>query len=354
MIDTQQLSTFEKIVSMVQKARIARFDEVLFTCSYFPRELAEAFGLKTSRLNPCGTQLCESEGHKKLGPEACSYCKAIIGGPKISAPQALFGCTTCDQMRRLIEEVGRNSDSGFEFVNIPATRTAAALEHYQNEIIFLSKKLQDMTGLFLDLKRLEKIVYQRNAIRKKLREFRPNLVSYEFVALLHLEMLTPPQEMLDFLENFRPERANKIHKTKVMLAGSPLTLEDTDFLAMLDHMGIDVVADATCTGDRWIDFEIKLGANPILGLAKSYFERPGCIWLRPNDEFYAYAKSLASKKGAKGVIWRSVKFCDLWSLESQRAKEKLGLSLLALDMNYSDTTSGRTQTRVEAFAEGLT
>jgi benzoyl-CoA reductase/2-hydroxyglutaryl-CoA dehydratase subunit BcrC/BadD/HgdB len=130
---------------------------------------------------------------------------------------------------------------------------------------------------------------------------------------------------------------------------------ELDWLRLLEEAGLSVVADATCTGDRAVDFAVgSAGADDPLGdLARAYFRRPPCLFVRPNDEFYAYASRLAAERGARAVVWRSVRGCDIHALESQRAARKLGRPFLALDMSYGDSGSLRIRTRVEAFAESF-
>jgi benzoyl-CoA reductase/2-hydroxyglutaryl-CoA dehydratase subunit BcrC/BadD/HgdB len=118
-------------------------------------------------------------------------------------------------------------------------------------------------------------------------------------------------------------------------------------------LGFSLVGDATCTGDRAVAFDVDEHGEPLAALAHAYHRRPPCVFIRPNDEFYDYARDLARERGARAVIWRSVRGCDLYNLESQRAEKSLGLQFLALDMSCGDGDSPRLRTRVEAFAESL-
>ncbi|NLI40104.1 MAG: 2-hydroxyacyl-CoA dehydratase [Caldisericales bacterium] len=338
----------------VLEARQSAKNAIKYACSWVPRELLESFGLKTARLMGCGTPSHESAGERKLSGEVCSFCKTITGAPGSGAP--VIGCTSCDQMRRLSEIIlSERSDAEF-MVNVPKTCTDNSRELYRSEIRALCSHLESLTGESLTDKssnagKLKSVCGKRNFIRSELRSLRESLGAVDFHCLVHLESQTDPDFMISYLgRSFKTKTSSK---KKTMLAGSPLTLEDAAFLKLLEDSGFEIVFNTTCTGDRSIDFDISIKDDPIADLADSYFNRPPCIWKRPNDSFYSYVSKKILETGATSVIWRSVRYCDLWNIEAQRAKQIINLPMLVLDMNYSDTCSPRTATRVEAFRESL-
>lgn len=335
------------------EARQSAKNAIKYACSWVPRELLESFGLKTARLMGCGTPSHESAGERKLSGEVCSFCKAIAGAPDSGAP--VIGCTSCDQMRRLSEIIlSEKYETGF-MVNVPKTCTDNSRELYRSEIRAFYSHLESLTGKSLTGESLnakvKNVCDKRNLTRSKLRSLRKSLSAVDFHCLVHLESQTDPDFMMSYLE--KPFKTKTSLKKKTMLAGSPLALEDAAFLKLLEDSGFDIAFNATCTGDRNIDFDISIKDDPIVDLADSYFNRPPCIWKRPNDSFYSYVSKKLGETGATSVIWRSVRYCDLWNIEAQRAKQIINLPMLVLDMNYSDTCSPRTATRVEAFRESL-
>jgi benzoyl-CoA reductase/2-hydroxyglutaryl-CoA dehydratase subunit BcrC/BadD/HgdB len=187
-----------------------------------------------------------------------------------------------------------------------------------------------------------------------MRAVRARLSGSDFAALVHLEETLSSEKMVEALD--RPiVAAPRNAGIPVLVAGSPVTPAELGWLRLLEDSGLSVVADATCTGDRAIDFSVGPGGaeDPLGDLARAYFRRPPCLFVRPNDEFYVYASRLAAERGVRAVVWRSVRGCDIHALEAPRAARKLGRPLLALDMSYGDSDSPRIRTRVEAFVEGL-
>jgi benzoyl-CoA reductase/2-hydroxyglutaryl-CoA dehydratase subunit BcrC/BadD/HgdB len=255
-------------------------------------------------------------------------------------------------MRRCLEVAGRKTGAAPIVIHAPKTRTPEAEDLYRSELAWAAGELEQRTGRQLDPEELRRSIRIRNAIRRRIRNLRPSLSGSDFVALVHLDALVAAGSMAAFLEShqFVPSAGSGL---PVLVAGSPLALGDLRWLDLLESSAFRLVADATCTGDRAIDLDVDELGDSLAALAHAYFRRPPCIFIRPNDEFYDYAGSLGRERGARAVIWRSVRGCDLYNLESKRAEQRLGLPLLALDMSYGDVDSLRLRTRVEAFAESL-
>lgn len=325
--------------------------DIRLTCSHVPRELLESFGLEAPRLIPPGTVSSESRGENRSGPGACAWCKSALGST--GAERRWIGAATCDQMRRALELAGRRSGQASLVIHFPKTRTAEAEAFYLSELRWLADELTRLASRPFSSDGLRRAIRTRNDIRALVRRIRPRLSGGDFAALVHLESSLSGPEMLDFLAaGFEPPPVRR-DGLPVLAAGSPVTPADWPWLDLLEESGLAVVADATCTGDRAVDFEVIVGPeeDPLEALARGYFRRPPCLFIRPNDEFYAYAGRLARERGARAVIWRSLRGCDIHGLEPPRAERILGLPFLAVDMNCGDAASMRVRTRVEAFVE---
>jgi len=351
------IESIESLKKQVYEARKNSFENnILYTCSYVPRELLEAFDLYAARFVPHGTPSDESLGERKTGPELCSHCKAIAGtlsGLKENPNRLIIGSSSCDQMRRFLETSDHITGVKPLIICSPSTRSQSSKEHFREEILWLANRLSKRLDTQLDKEKLRQAIRVRNLIRRKLRDLRPQLNSSEFFLLVQLDLYLQASQMLDYLNNFKPSGINNEKKVPLMVAGSPFTLEELEFFTMIETMGVKIVADATCTGDRHIDFEIVETGNLLINLADAYFSKTPCIWSRPNNELYDYMKNLIKNNIVWGIIWKSVRFCDVWSTEASRAKEIFGLPLLQIDVTYSDFAAPRIATRVEAFVESL-
>jgi benzoyl-CoA reductase/2-hydroxyglutaryl-CoA dehydratase subunit BcrC/BadD/HgdB len=321
-------------------------------CSHVPREIADALGLSAARMVPPGTVASESRGEALSGAGACAWCKSGLGSEEADRPW--IGAATCDQMRRALELAGRTAGRDALVIHAPKTRTPEAEDYFVGEIRWLAGALEKEAGCRLEPERLRRAITVRNGIRSRIRLLRDSATGADFSALVYLEARLPAGEMEVLLAapDPVPRRPTGI---PALLAGSPITPAEWGWLDELEELGLSVVADATCTGDRAVDFTVEAPADedPIESLARGYFRRPPCPFVRPNDAFYDYAADLARRRGARAVVWRSLRGCDIHALERPRAERLLGLPLLALDTSCGEAGSLRVRTRVEAFIEGL-
>lgn len=334
--------------SLVEQAARAGGRAVRCVCSATPRELVEALGLEAGRLVPPGSVASLSRGEALTSPSACAWCKSALGALE---PGTLWvGAATCDQMRRTLEIAGRTSGAASIVVHAPKTRTPEAEAFYASELAWAAAELGRRAGRALDPESLRRAIRVRNVIRRRIRDHRPRLSGSDFARLVLLDALWPAASTIALLDGGSVP-ASAAAGLPLLLAGSPVAPADLPWLERLESAGFRIVADATCTGDRAVDFEVDEAGDPLEALARAYFRRPPCVYVRPNDGFYEYARGLADRRGAAAAVWRSVRGCDLYALEAGRAEARLGLPMLALDMSGGDADSPRLRTRIEAFAE---
>lgn len=72
---------------------------------------------------------------------------------------------------------------------------------------------------------------------------------------------------------------------------------------------------------------------------------------------FDYAKELVDEFKVDGVIFETMKFCDLWGYEAvtnlRRIKDA-GIPAVRIEREYQLTGEGQFATRVQAFVESLT
>lgn len=76
-----------------------------------------------------------------------------------------------------------------------------------------------------------------------------------------------------------------------------------------------------------------------------------CIRSRPNARFYQKLNQRIEQTGARGVILKTLSFCDLWFTEKRRMAELLPVPLLVLDSGFGSGSEARLQTRIDTFLE---
>jgi benzoyl-CoA reductase/2-hydroxyglutaryl-CoA dehydratase subunit BcrC/BadD/HgdB len=252
-------------------------------------------------------------------------------------------------MRRALEIAGRKSGTPSIVIHVPKTRTPEAEDLYRSELAWLAAELERRTGRPLDPERLRQAVRVRNAIRRRIRDLRPGLSGADFASLIHLDGLLAADRMAAFLDGHRFVRSARAG-LPVLVAGSPLPPGDLPWLDLLGSSGFAIVADATCTGDRAVDFGVDEASDPFEALVRAYHRNRRAS--SSGRTTSSTRTKLARARGAPSSGARSGDAISL-RLEPQRAERRLGLSFLAVDVSCGEADSARLRTRVEAFAESL-
>ncbi len=317
--------------------------DILIHCSFIPIELIKSFGFMPKRFVSSGKISDESNG--ELHPGICSWCKSLIGEKK-NKDVFHFGSCTCDQMSRTLDTLDVSGSCKSFVSHMPATRNKGTFELFKSELSVLTEKLEDLSGKKFDKNLLSKEIEKSNKLRKEIRKQRPSLSDSDFVSLVHsvFQNLEIPEIKTTQRKKILP---------RIAIAGSPTAKEEIKLLCEIEKFPAEIVFDATCTGDRFLEIEIDANIDPFEAAASAYFNQTPCIRARPNDDFFSWMNKKITDLEIDGVIWKTLRGCDLWNSEIKTAKELLKAPVLGLDYSYSDIGSHRIKTRIEAFLENL-
>lgn len=339
-----------------------------YWCSYVPVELISASGAIAVRLYGASAK-AEECGERFLRADACSFCKACLGGFETDdlyrLVDGVVNVSTCDMMRRLGEAVT-------EFARVPAftlylPRTSEPLvprvAEFSRQLELLAGWLAELTGTKMDGDRLSAAIARYNRLRQLLRELdihraqpAPVVSASDILNLTALSTILEPEQAAVLLEQAVASRPAvvfaSVRRPRLMLAGSILTPADRWFVELLEE-GADIVADLLCTGARW-SAESPHSIEPsVSALARYYYGRPACACRRPNDGLYQMARRLVDERGVQGLVLKTLLYCDPWSFEGRRLRRELGIPVLAVDSDYSGQNREQVRTRIEAFLETL-
>lgn len=325
-----------------------------FFCCYVPVEIIEAAGFHPVRLAGIGSGMAEDKGMDLVGPEACSFCKEAIGLKLLdkypyNSFKKLIVPTTCDQMRRQGEVWEKELGVEVFFLNVPAT-WGRSIVLFQDEIRNLSQ------WLGADEKLLQSSIDSANSLRKRTLSLRQKLTAREFHLLVHLWFVSDFDffgQALAQIEDAANGREISDEGIRLLLTGGPLAVEDSLIFDIMEQAGVRIIDDTLCTGRRECDFVIEKDADALTAIARAYFERPPCIWRRPNTRFFSYIKEIVRRQMPDGIIFKTLKYCDVWNIESHRIKDELKLPMLTLETTYSESSLAQVEARAEAFVEML-
>jgi benzoyl-CoA reductase/2-hydroxyglutaryl-CoA dehydratase subunit BcrC/BadD/HgdB len=380
-------------------AKLNKKNTVGYFCSYVPAEIIEANGFIPVRLAGLGDGTAENEGERFLHSEACSFCKESLGAKSLALPlynniKRLIIPSGCDQMKRHGEKWSIDFGTQTFHLFTPATWEDPSSQNiYWQEIKWLNDELSAIAPKKNNLK---DIVRQYNEARKRVMRL-TNLLSYnDSFNLMHLFFVSPISDFLSYLDEIektvepkplvchsepfvchserseesqdklREESHSRIIETlrsaqgdmpmndkiRLLIVGSPIGYGDNFIQKALEkYPNATIVYDATCTGNRFIEIDIPLSGDIIANIASAYFNRPPCVWRRPNSGFYQYIKKVVDKYRVQGVIYKTLKFCDLWKYEAKRFKDWVNLPVIQIENTYSPAQNAQISKRIAAFLE---
>ena len=126
-----------------------------------------------------------------------------------------------------------------------------------------------------------------------------------------------------------------------------------DLITLVEDLGGHVVALDSCIGARHYETLVKADSkDPMLALAERTLGKASCARMEGMEERFQRLKRLASDTGANGIIYSTLKFCDMYLYEEPLMRmncEDAGLSFLFLENDYEWTGLEQMKTRVEAF-----
>lgn len=357
---TSVISRFRyRKLSGLAKLQKCRHKVVGYFCIYVPPELIEAYGFIPVRLTGAGDGAAENAGEKLAHNEACSFCKECLGLKQLkrlphNAADYVIIPSTCDQMKRQGEKWHHDFNIPTYHLFVPATWQDPACQNiYWQELKWLAAELSDLASHKPDAGSLKGIIQQYNEARKRLARLSGYLTYPDYFDLGHLFLISPVADFLDYLDEIEKLAVSPLSlsgKKRLMLVGSPVGAGDTFIRrALAKYPDMDIVYDATCTGRRGFDINITVGGDPLADIATAYFTRPPCIRRRPNDQFYEYIQTLISKYQIDGIIYKTLKFCDLWKYEFQRFKGWVNRPVLSIETSVAQ--DAQADKRLSAFIE---
>ncbi len=342
-----------------------RRPEVGWTCTYLPVEILETANVKPVRIVP------EPEAEKAdafLDPNFCPYVRASLGKAIEGGYRDLAGViilNTCDGMRRLYDAWRYYASPSFAFfLDVPKLVTPEAVNYFREQLEKLTRELQKHFEVEITEKSLLNAVSQMN----RTRELYTSLIlahskglcslSYgDFLTLFQREYEMPRGVFNYVLERIvkesnKPSEADP-ERARVFVTGS--ILDGEAIIRLVEELGGKIVGLDCCLAERRPD-GVSIGKDMLHELSESYLEKVPCARMKDTRTRVEYLIQGLERRGAQGLIYTSLKFCDPYLYEFPYIKEELenkGIPVLFLEGEYRGRPSGGIRTRVQAFLEML-
>ena len=348
-----------------------------FICAFVPVEIIAAAGFFPLRLKG-DVHEPVTKGDTQLEAIACPFVRSLfdlsVKGrynvcDGIIIPHACDSITTPYNVWKYTLELPYS-----HFVNLPRKASAPSIDFFKSELTTFRNSLANFAGTEITDEALARYVMLYNENRSKIRalyEFRkedPPLISGgEVTRILVAAMSLPVDEsnrLLDeVISEIKERKAPGGSKLpRLMVVGG--TVDNCDFINLVEDSGSNVVVDNTCIGTRDFWPYADVTDDPMDGITRRYLDKINCprtardkvgtTFQDDLDARYGDVAKLVRDFKVDGVIHYIYRYCDPFGFEIPARKahlESLKTPVLYLEDNYAAGTIGGLRTRIQAFIE---
>mgnify|MGYP000594899818 CR=1 FL=1 len=343
-------------------------------CIFAPGELIRAAGCIPVGL--CGKKEDPiPEAETVLPANLCPLIKSSYGYaatdtcPYFAQADMVLGESTCDGKIKMFELL--NEIKHCRILHLPPTsRTDSGLRYWYREILKLKDFLEDWTGQRISHTAVRREISRSNRIGRTLWEIggtcqwdHPPLSGSEMMRIFEANSSTPyPESLRYYADRLLQEVASRRRSTngtasrpRILLTGSPVGSGSDKVLQLLEQLGAQAVALENCTGLKSLYRNIREDcSDPLHALAERYLQTP-CPCMTPNANRFNFIRDLVRQFRIQGVVDLSWQSCQPYSVESstlsRMIRERLNLSYLHLETDYSNSDTEQLRTRLQAFLE---
>lgn len=331
-----------------------------YLCSGFPEALAAGLGFRPLRMLHGFTRVLEDAGGRMVRPDICPMIGGLLGGIEsgdepFSLVDVWMGLCTCDQTRRCFSLLQESVP--VYTVQLPSTRSDSARDYYAEQLEDFVGHAARRAGLEYSGDRALKHFKWRRAAGRVLRQaaLSGTVAPMDLHWLFNLYHIADPRRLEGELRSLLRLAEEYEPRFTIGLTGSTLVLEDIHIMQMLQERNTGVL-QLGCTGLQSIHCE-ESDALPSSGmpgeLARGSFQELKCPRSRPNDALFQYLENMTVSRGCRGLVVKTLKFCDLWFTERKRFRERISVPVLVTDTGYGQGEALRQRNRVEAFLDTL-
>ncbi|KAB1442831.1 double-cubane-cluster-containing anaerobic reductase [Pseudodesulfovibrio senegalensis] len=347
-------------------------------CVFVPEEITMA--ADAIQVGLCaGAEAGTEQAEQVIPRNTCALIKSFVGFkmaklcPFTESCDLVVGETTCDGKKKAYEAF--NELTPTYVMEVPQTKSKAALELWKTEIRRYLAEVEKLTGNTVTAEKLKQGIKTVNARRRvlqrlnKLRAASPAPISGRDALLINqISFYDDPErftakinELCDELETRIAEKQGVADEDtpRLLLSGCPMAVPNWKLPYVTESAGAVIVGEESCIGTRnFRDLVDESGTTldeMIDALAERYMQID-CACFTPNTERLDNVTALAKDLNADGVIHYSLLFCQPYSHESMKVDKALqneGIPMLSIETDYSMEDVEQLKTRIEAFVETL-
>lgn len=282
-----------------------------YVCKYTPVEVLRAMRADPVLLEPSVTDFNLAD--TLLHPNICSYAKSVLEEFAGKNYEGVVLTSCCDSIRRLYDTLrARYRQKFIWLLDVPRHDSEAAAQLYAGQIRRMAEAYAAFSGK----------TFSEDALRE--------------ILLCHAG-------------NFRPGAETRgTGNLRVALMGNRC---GSGLRNLLADCGAQVVADLTCAGEERSFHLPGEGEDLLAGYAGQLLRQVPCLRMADDTAREERIGCIAAQ--ADGVIYHTVKFCDIYSYEYAVLRDRLKIPVLKVETDTTRQCEGQIRTRVEAFLESL-
>ncbi len=351
-------------------------------CVFVPEELTLA--ADAVQVGLCSGADAGKEAAETIVPRnTCALIKSFVGFkmaklcPFTESCDLIVGETTCDGKKKSYEAFGEMVN--MYVMEVPQQKNDCDHDMLRAEMVRYMKKLEELTGNTITVESLKRGIATVNGKRKAiqrlnaLRKAEPAPISGRDALLINqVSFYDNPVRFTAKMNELCDEMEQRVAKgegvapkgtPRLMLAGCPMAVPNWKLPFVVESAGAVIVAEESCIGTRnirdLVDEDAVAKATTIdelIDLLVDRYMKIDCACFTPNDERLGNIAALAKESNAQGVIHYALLFCQPYSHEAfkvDKALQKEGVPMLAIETDYSMEDVEQLKTRIEAFIETL-
>ncbi len=360
---------FEDRYAILRKEKEQGKKIIGWVCTYVPEEIFYAAGLHPFRI--LGKKAETTQADAYLYSNICSFARSCLEEGFQEYSNLLDGfvaVNTCDHIRRLYDVwKGYLPATLTHIISLPHKVSDSSISFFTRQLARLKEKLEITFSLTIPEESLKEAISLYNANRSLMRELyelrkapSPPISGSEVMEVILAGMVLPKDKHNTMLQNLlvelknKPSPADADGKPRIMVSGSEL--DEADYIRTIEDLGGMVVTDDLCNGTRYFWNLVDEDQSPLEALARRYLAKAPCARMNPPQERMEFIRGLIQDFKVEGVVYETLKFCDLYGEDYPILKENLNelqVPVVALDREYHSGGVGQTKTRVQAFLETL-
>lgn len=295
-----------------------------YICKYTPLELLEGLGAHTKAWNDMPAGFGRSE--QLLGSNICGFGKALLDACLSGQIHELVLTSCCDTIRSLADVLRAEDTLDFLYLlDVPHREDDCSVDRFARELRRLMEAYETYSGRTMSRERFLAALQKSNGAaaengRREGCSAVPGQTSGPYLSVLGGRM--GEQLFAQTAEAMPLPLANH-----TCVAGRTLP---AGFLS-----GLPATASPDDALLRWYA-GVLLRQLPCMRMV----DRTG-------------RKPLFNDPNLRGIVYHTIRFCDYYSFEYSEVKSHPDIPLLKIETDYTRSSGGQLQTRLEAFAEEI-